>query len=169
MRSDLTIKLLASITILSGCSACLAESEPDLPLISEVTDATQPGVHHSSLGKGDRIFTGKTQQAALHDTTGAFSIEAPHPEPRFSAVMAANKPAGSYVIKFPNVDAGGPCSQTGLGRYEVTARGPAVSDSRSMWDSEIGVYVCDLQTHRRMVVRAATLVVLQRPTICCHE
>ncbi len=52
------------------------------------------------------------------------TIEVTQPEPSFVASVIAGKSTGdSYVIHFPNGDAGGPCMYSGTGRYLIESTG----------------------------------------------
>ena len=79
----------------------------------------------SKPSQGDGIFTPTISPVAAADKTGRpITIEVIQPEPSFSAVMIAGKPAGDdCTINFPTSSAGGACMYTGTGRYLIESTG----------------------------------------------
>ena len=71
--------------------------------------------------RGDGIFTPTVYPVAPIDKTGRpITIEVRQPEPRLASSMIAGNPTGdSYVIHFPQADAGGPCIYSGTARYLI--------------------------------------------------
>lgn len=75
--------------------------------------------------RGDGIFTPAITPVASIDKTGRpMTVEVRQPEPRLAGSMIAGNPTGdSYVIHFPQKDAGGPCIYTGTARYLINSNG----------------------------------------------
>jgi hypothetical protein len=73
----------------------------------------------------DGIFTPTVSPVAPIDKTGRpMTIEVRQPEPRLAQSMLAGNPTGdSYVIHFPQGDAGGPCIYSGTARYLIEGGG----------------------------------------------
>jgi len=84
------------------------------------TVATQP-----QSAQGDGIFTPRISPvAAIDKTNRPMTVELPHPEPSFAALMVQGKPTGdSYIINFSTGSAGGACVYSGTGRYLIESTG----------------------------------------------
>jgi hypothetical protein len=80
---------------------------------------------NSRPSRGDGIFTPTVSPVVLADKTGRpITIEARQPEQRLAQSMIAGNPTGdSYVIHFPQGDAGGPCIYSGTARYLIEGGG----------------------------------------------
>ena len=79
----------------------------------------------ASPSRGDGIFTPTVTAVAPIDKTGRpITIEVRQPEPRLASSMIAGNPTGdSYIIHFPQGDAGGPCIYSGTARYLIESGG----------------------------------------------
>ncbi len=73
----------------------------------------------------DGIFTPTISTAAPIDKTGRpFTVESRQLEPRLTQSIVAGNPTGdSYIIHFPQGDAGGPCIYSGTARYLIEGNG----------------------------------------------
>jgi len=73
----------------------------------------------------DGIFTPTISIVTSIDKTGRpMTVESRQLEPRLTQSIAAGNPAGdSYIIHFPQGDAGGPCIYTGNARYLIEGNG----------------------------------------------
>lgn len=74
---------------------------------------------------GDGIFTPTIAPVTAIDKTGhPTTVAVAEPEPRIAQFMAAGTATGdSYIIHFPQGDAGGPCVFAGTARYRIDANG----------------------------------------------
>ena len=79
----------------------------------------------ASPSRGDGIFTPTVSPVAPIDKTGRpITVEVRQPEPRLASSMIAGNPTGdSYIIHFPQGDAGGPCIYSGTARYLIEGGG----------------------------------------------
>jgi hypothetical protein len=79
----------------------------------------------SPPSRPDGIFTPTVYPVAPIDKTGRpITTEVRQPEPRLAQSMIAGNPTGdSYIIHFPQGDAGGPCIYSGTARYLIEGGG----------------------------------------------
>jgi hypothetical protein len=96
-----------------------------LSLLAFVSVPFAQAAQNSASGRPDGIFTPTVSPVAPIDKTGRpMTIEARQPEPRLAQFMIAGNPTGdSYIIHFPQGDAGGPCIYTGTSRYLIEGGG----------------------------------------------
>jgi hypothetical protein len=79
----------------------------------------------SPPSRPDGIFTPTISIVTSIDKTGRpMTVESRQLEPRLTQSIAAGNPTGdSYIIHFPQGDAGGPCLYTGNARYLIEGNG----------------------------------------------
>jgi hypothetical protein len=106
LKSAFHIVALLSLATITGAPCCMAAqtSQPSRP---------------------DGIFTPTISVVASIDKTGRpMTVESRQLEPRLTQSIVAGNPTGdSYVIHFPQGDAGGPCIYSGNARYLIEGNG----------------------------------------------
>jgi hypothetical protein len=80
---------------------------------------------NSPPGRPDGIFTPTISPVVSTDKTGRpMTVAVRQPEPRLAQTMLAGNPTGdSYIIHFPQGDAGGSCIHSGTARYLIEGGG----------------------------------------------
>jgi len=96
-----------------------------LSLVTFIGVPFSQAAQNSQPGRPDGIFTPTISIVTSIDKTGRpMTVESRQLEPRLTQSTVAGNPTGdSYVIHFPQGDAGGPCIYSGTARYLIEGGG----------------------------------------------